>query len=457
VRRTAIAAALAAGALAALAPAPADAQFIFDGGVRVVRAYELGVVVRGDVGIDYRGDEAAGCAERHLCDVSGTTVWRAPREGSLILAETVRRGRRGAFAALVFDGDGVVRSRTERAGAARCVDARRSPALVELPPASGSAVAIGIAGTSAADDLLRTRCAGPLTGDVVAALPAREVSLRDLRRGRLTLDLAGEREWRGGGFAGVARSTLRLDLGRARPADRGDGGLPRGVRTQRKRVVSVRYRIERAGGTIAARYAGVGDALACGPLDSCAVDGATTLGLAGAGGSFDLLAEGPAGLPRRRFLAALGIVRGGRARGIDLYGFGTLTGVGPPASSLARDGAPDCADTGAPLELGLGAFGRGRRRAGFEVTAARGPAGTLHTRCPGPIPTDLVEEGALVATTVPLRALGRRRVALRVRRVRGFEAPGYAGVVDADAELVLRRVRIAERTYREPVFDDEPF
>jgi hypothetical protein len=250
------------------------------------------------------------------------------------------------------------------------------------------------------------------------------------------------------------RSTVTLELGRARADDDDDDGVfPRGVRLRRNRTVVVSYRVERAGGTIAARYTGVGDALACGPLDSCGVDGATAIGLAGAGGSLDVLADGPAALPRRRFLAALGIVRGGRARGIELFAGGTLTGLGAPAASLTRDGEPDCADTGAPLELGLRVGGRGRARAVFEVTAFGG-TGSLRTRCPGPLDTDVADEGALVAATVPLRSLGRRRVVLRVRRVRGFDAPGWAGVVDGDVELVLRRVRIREHTYPAPVFDD---
>ena len=95
-----------------------------------------------------------------------------------------------------------------------------------------------------------------------------------------------------------------------------------------------------------------------------------------------------------------------------------------------------------------------RQRGAKVLATLHGPVGepplgqdaaVFATRCAGPRVGDLAQAQALPSEVVPLSALRRRKLTLRLRADTPFAQGGYAGRVTADIQVRLRRDRTLER------------
>src|SRR5205814_6863007 len=109
-RMSRLKAALAAAVVAAVAM-PAGALggggfsiivFGTTGGEKGLRTLYTSIEVSGSVTVDFHGDAAAGCAAKHLCDVSGSVRWNPSGSGSITAIGYRKHGQRyeEAFTAL---------------------------------------------------------------------------------------------------------------------------------------------------------------------------------------------------------------------------------------------------------------------------------------------------------------------------------------------------------------------
>jgi hypothetical protein len=465
-------------ALSAVLPAAAHAGgggFVItdvSGGTQTESLVQSDIKLTGAITVDFHGDAAAGCAAAHLCDVTGTVKWNPAGAGSLFAFGFRDQGRRfeqgyltiGDLAADERPMRTSARVRREGAAGSLCADAAPGDSTSGNDGATrGSSLKIRLidlpSRTNASGEVLRTDCAGPMARDVAALLPSRRVGERALVRGHRTLDFSADRTFAAHGLAGTLHSTVRLELvgGHKYPVGSFNGRAPR-TPTRRKRAIEVAYRVQRVTGGIATDVRGRGDRDLCGPFDACGVNGSVTTTLSASSGSAFLTAEGSIRRTRRDLRRAVGLARGRAPRtvardGYIAWGFDR----GSVVSELERDGAPACTDS-TPI-VGGGAvylqFTGGRVRAGYGSGGGL-VAGfdVLQTRCPGP--SSLAAPSTLATGTFPLRAFGRKRVVLRLTEGRGFSSGGYGARSRPDVTVVLRRTRIDEYTYREPI-DPDPY
>jgi len=153
------------------------------------------------------------------------------------------------------------------------------------------------------------------------------------------------------------------------------------------------------------------------------------------GASGQLIAIGPARRPYADFLAALGLSRAGRARGIAVSG--TVDWAQPVRAEMSQAGSL-CTDTaasgGVAIQLGLGGvFG------GF--------AQTWRTRCPGP---SLGDKQPILSGPLDRSVLDRRQFRLQVGGRGTSSDDGYVIRAHGHLSLVLRRGRITQQVSAEP-------
>ncbi|MEA2436165.1 MAG: hypothetical protein QOF65_721 [Thermoleophilaceae bacterium] len=469
-RRLRLAATLAA--LAAAAPATAlgggGGSFIFigpTGGSRALHAVSGRLEVTGSVTVDFHGDQAAGCEARHLCDVSGTVRWSPAGPGSVFAIGFREHGHSFEQGSLSF-GDlstdeqplwTSARVRRNGPGGSLCADGAAEQFIeTDSPARPGTSIELRLldlpSRQTTSSQVLRTRCAGPMTGDVAALLPTHRIGERALIRGHRTLDYSADRSFAAHGLAGTVHSTvvIRVVGGEKIPINGGGGRIP-ATRKQRIRAIDVVYRVERVSGQIATAVRGRGDPDLCGPLDACGISGSVTVTPTTSSGTASLSASAPARHSRRQLRQALGLAPGGTPRGVTRYGdVFWQRDLGDITSELTRLGAPACSDSD-PISGGgsvdLEFFG-GHVRASYGAGSFSG-VNVFRTRCPGPDSGDL--RAPLASGTFPLSIFRGRRVTLHLTQGHGFSSAGYTGRSDPDLTVVLRRTRIHEFSYTQEV------
>jgi hypothetical protein len=394
--------------------------------------------------VSFHGDAAAGCASYGLCAYAGTIVIR-PRNGTLSILTVRRRGRIGHAATLVL-GPGqsgyTTSARVQRsvAGApgGTCADAQSSPfGGSPLTVVRGSSVTIRL--LAPGGSLLQTRCAGPLDRDLAAVAPAATMPVSKALRGRTAIDLSGTGTFAAHGFAGTISSTVVLRLGRPGPSSSSGSPPPPGVKTQRMRIVTEHLSVVRLAGGLGAAIRGSADPIICGLLDTCGLSGTLSLAPVRHGASVQVLAVGPASRPYRDFLTALGLARGGRARGISVGMFVNVMGGVQAETNQAGVACTDTGGTGGVMAaigapLGLPATG------GSFV-------GPWRTRCPGPT---FENPSGGVSASLPRGALGRRQFTLQLLGRGSFGDDGYAITGSGRMSVVLRRARISQQVIAQP-------
>jgi hypothetical protein len=190
-----------------------------------VTHYEL-TRAEGTVKLTFRGDEAAGCRERGLCAISGTTTYSFGGKldfGQVFWAK--QRKRTIAFYGFFDAARGESVSDVVSEGSAEhCVDRRRVFSdSIEFEPRSKrvrftwrrerdpdqDGVIIG-----ADDTVFDTRCAGPELEDLAAsnAFPRADVPYRVFRSPRSSFRTTGTLPFAGGGFAGTVEWDLSYAL-----------------------------------------------------------------------------------------------------------------------------------------------------------------------------------------------------------------------------------------------------
>lgn len=149
-------------------------------------------------------------------------------------------------------------------------------------------------------------------------------------------------------------------------------------------------------------------------------------------------------LPRLALRRAVGLAPGPLPRKPRVYGYVTLNPErGSVKAVLDRDGTPSCRDTtsfgGGLIDLRA----RGRRVTARLASGADGIE-LLRTRCPGPLLADIERGTRLAVGRIPLRAVGRRRLTLRLDRGTRAATPGYMLRSRPDIRVVLEREEVKE-------------
>ena len=431
--------ALALAAIAGPAQAQTSGQIIAVGvpGGHVLSDTNIPIRVTGQMVVTFQGDAAAGCAAYGLCPYAGTIV-ASPSNGELTVA-TIRQGKRTRRAVGLFLGTGEagvstsahVQRSTPGGESGMCADANVFPFFGSPGAVTIHGRAVTIRALAKGGSLLRTRCAGPLDGDLAGVSPAATVSLGRALHGRETIDLSGTRTFAVHGFAGTVSSTLVFKLGKPATQQPSSVSFPPGIKTQRTRIVTERLRGTRLTGGLSAAVSGTADPVVCGLLDTCGLTGSLALSESRRGVTAEVNAMGPASRPYRDFLTALGLARGGRSSGISVLM--TVALFGRVQEQISQPGVT-CTDTAAAgvVSAEIGIFGRSRGGAAI---------GPWRTRCPGPL-FNLNNSLSGVVASLPAGALEHRQVTVRLRGTGSFSDDGYVVSVHGEESVDLRRGRV---------------
>lgn len=414
--------------------------------------YRVDLRVSGQLVVRFHGDPAAGCAAFLRCDVGGGTVrWRPQPRLGLELVFPRGRGREGVtFVSTGTPGarTAAVMRRSAADGTHLCRDSRADlHAMLPLIEADRRGLRLGMSARGGASGAwsggpMGTNCGGPLPADVLGGLPARTIGLRALRRGPVRVDLSGESRFAAGGLAGTVRSTIAVRVGKS-DVERRPRGLrpgPRGRDRPPVRSIAVEYRIERLAGSMP--VAATARSHNCARVDACGLAGTVAVTPGPARGEGYVVAYGR--VPRAALRRAVGLAPGPIPRKVSAYGYVAWTrGRGTVTAALDRDGIPACQDT-APLSSGLLELRVRDRRVTARIGGSAGFLGPdiLRTRCPGPLLADLKPKTELATGHIPLRALARRRVTLRLDRGTTSAARGYRLRSSPDLTVVLERERV---------------
>jgi hypothetical protein len=397
--------------------------------------------------VRFRGDAGAGCAVHGLCGYSGTIIWTPSPSAEVDISSVYVVGPRLTQLIDILDGEndesgdgGVTNTITQDSLPALTGMSTAGPACVDATYAGGdiqgtfhgARVQFELAQVSS-PSLIQTRCAGPMIGDVASALPKPEVSFAAIRHGDMTIGLGGRHRFDSHGFAGTVDSTLSARLAKPRRPQRQQNGATFGP-GERYRSVALRYRTSLSGAVVTTVDGDANPAL-CGPLGACGLHGTLTLDL-GRSPVAEISAIGPARLPYRDFLVALGLRAGTRTKQIHLYG-GVSWNRGGVLRARISGGGATCTDSVAAngdfaslaiarhkLVAQLGSFGGG----GYE----------FRTRCPGP----LGPQGSLADGGAQWPPRDTAKLVIPLGGDASFTDDGYHGQTDADLTLTMTHPRL---------------
>jgi hypothetical protein len=429
-RLAALAGAIAATALMGMAPAASAAA---------PRDLQMSLRLSGSVVAVWHGDPTRGCAAAGVCEVSGSATYSPGFRGSLEVGS-------GGFAFGGADASQppVVRVReADSGGATACADVLESG----FTPLGIDYLGYRLQVSLEQLDLSAGRCAGPRTLDLSHAFPSGSIAMRELRRGTSVLDLSARTKFAAGPFAGVLISTVKVALGRPRAVR--SSGFPRvlrGPRRARRRywVLDLAYRLRDVSGALVTDFRGQPDP-ACRALGACGAHGNSTYRLGGISGRIDLLAGGRLRGGRRRppvRRALQAVKRGPRA----VYGDTRLSHGRASVSETVASPGGTCSDTlfaeQPDIEVRSDAHVVMLLLRSFELGS---PGDALRTRCPGPSQEDVLGRASLAHGSIPLIALGRRRIDVPSGSQRSFSRSGYIG--SRSGQLVLRLELASARVY----------
>jgi hypothetical protein len=438
-RGIALAAATAGAALLLAAAQPASAYNSDVSG-------DLGVT--GAVTITWHGDPARGCAAAGLCGYSGSLTVR-PDSGEYDFTVAGGRLREGYVFLDVYSPRAIVRVKRTEGGseAGGCVDVVSGAGFDMYPTRAGRRrVRLALA----SEGLSSGRCAGPPLNGLLKMLPRRTRSLASLTDHRALLDFSGDAPFSKSRFSGTIRSTLRMRFGKGRvtPPDTG-GGRPRD-RRPRVRIADLHavYRVARYAGSLSTSFGSLSDP-PCADFDACGLSGSTrwSIDSAKARVSIDALAR-----TRRSDHGASGVLAAVRRGPANVYGEGNLTSnFGTVRADMTRSGGSGCHDTASAASPGVALYTEPSKRLTFELDgedAYPSPDSLVRTGCPGPRDEDVLGLDPTAFGTVPIGALGKRVITVRMRDSRPFSKAGFDGHYSADLTLRLERVSLDARYRR---------
>jgi hypothetical protein len=433
------------------APVAAAAQsasiYAFGNGAHVIRQIGLAGSVSGQVVVSFRGDPASGCRALGVCEYSGTVIWNPGRSVDLEVAK-LRVHKRIEYTAFASFGIGPSSDESTTARVQRNIDGRPAGRCDDAEPQAGTPSTVVRERTftlqlfAEQGSLLTTRCAGPRDGELAAAGPRVMLPVGRLLRGQRLLDLREARSFAARGFTGTVISTVMLRLGKPRNAgNNGAGGFPPGIKRVRTRIVTEHLSRVGVRGNVTASFQGSSDADLCSLLDSCGLVGTTTLDPISRSPQGYLYASGPATLPYRAFLVALGLRRGSPPAAIRMGGGVSWEDDGSAHEQLT---APNrCSDV-ARLGAGFATIDSRRTRLLLSYNPAEPPT----TECPGPNVAAL--GSGLLSGSMPRTTLSSRPFTLVLRRGSSLRDDGYTGSVRGSLRLTLRRGRVTQQVITEP-------
>jgi hypothetical protein len=406
------------------------------------RQLEAQMRATGSVAISWHGDPARGCAASGLCAYRGSLTVRPGSDG-LFDVEATHGRVTDSFGYFGFGNTAVVRvARAAGDGSedGGCVDITSTDQLSPYAtPAARGQLRVALSGYG----LSPGRCAGPAFEQVIDRLRARHaVSLARLRAGGTTIDLSRRVPFASGSFSGAVVSTLRLRIGRLAPVSEGSFPSPpppRRHRARRIRVVDVqaRYRVTSLIGYYSAAFHGL-PGPDCLPFDACATKGTETWAIITRDGLVEVDASARA---RRSDRGLRGAVTALERPGATVETYGDLAhAVGETTADLERPGPTRCRDHARARAPSLsGAFGT-RIALALGGSGAEGFGDLLRTGCPGPTEADVLGRGTLGASSLPVRALLRRRLDVTLRSRGRFGGIAYSGSRRGHFVLQLRRI-----------------
>jgi hypothetical protein len=394
--------------------------------------YEARATFTGQLSVRFHGATSAGCARRGVCGYRGSITLRPDSSADFLLVQSRRFGRRVQQAFLASNpessGPGVASHVVRYAGSTRaglCADAGQSSFQLTASSRGGR---LAFALLQHGGTVLETRCAGPLDGDVADASPRAAVSFSQLTHQNTRMSFTSTHTFAAHGFAGTVSSTIVV---RIRKLRRQRSAMPsRGSsKTKRLRIVRESLSIVGTAGRLSTRFAGTPNPTVCQLLDSCGVAGVVSWEPLPTHASGELVAVGPASLPYRDFLAALGL-RHGPAHGITVLG--TLGGADSDLVTERMSHSGTCTDS---AHVGSSELEIGVRKGGG--TAGYLPIAPIRTRCPGP----LIGQGfhALAVTRFPRAKLAQHRFTLVLHAGTPLHDDGYTGRVAGQVTLTVRR------------------
>ncbi len=441
-RRGRIVATVVAAALATPAAAAAQVQSVLVFGVgQPVTQQTIPVRTSGHVLVQFHGDAAAGCASHGLCGYRGTVVWTPAPSGQVIVGSG-RAGGHIQYTVSVFPQPagpgapvgGITSANVTQAGLSgqpiTCTDAVSALGALELQVRHGQ-VRFRLAQN--ANPLLTTRCAGPRDDVILPLLPAPQLSLARIRRGRLTVGLGVTRSFAGDGFAGTIVSDLALHLERAGETTRVRTGLT-GGRPHHQRQLHLSATLA---GSVMEQINADPNPDICGPLGACGATGTLTIQPQRSAGTAQIELTAPVGRPAPA-LSSLGSTLGRRTSVLGSAFWDT----GSTVDATIVQGSERCTDSG-PLGGSIVTLGAIRGRLTASYASAGFPAGTASfTGCPGPAGVSVTTP--LAAGSVSLSRLARRRITIRMTMGTGFQDYGYG--IRTTPHLTLTLIRRSVRT-----------
>jgi hypothetical protein len=376
---------------------------------------------------------------------TGEIVWTPGPEGQFTAGEAQRNGRYiDGF--LASTGGAGVTARVETPNRA-CTDTSGGELFDQAAIEGGKdGVRVALAGTtpaSAGFHMTDTQCGGPLADDIGRAL-GKGVSVRraQLVKGSFDIDLRSSAPLFAPGMKGTVASTVVAHVGAREP---GHPESPERARPGGTNLMSVNYRVLRMSGRMDADFAGGGELCAelasCGAHETIALDAGRPRHA-----SFSLSAYASGKRPLADLRAALGLPHsGGSANGIDWVGTGELTSRSTLVSAaLLRDGNPVCKDQRHLPSLQLFLQRSGAR---IDARLSAGIQTTLRTSCPGPALWHGAVEPILASGSLPLSALRRKQLTLRLTRGHSLATDGWSGRTRANFTIVLRRTSVSKRHF----------
>jgi hypothetical protein len=402
---------------------------------------EIPVRLRGELTVQFHGDQATGCAARGLCGFSGTVTWQPPSTGMLDADTFDEHGRTRYDVSLDLSGQGFslgppvnggvttadVRFAPNGAAGSSsiCTDAAPAGSDIEMP-VHLRAASLSLA--AASPSLLGTRCAGPLQSDIASLLARRVVDVATLSHGHAGVSLVSSSDFAVHGLAGTVTSTVQLELGR--PHTERVPDLRSSPGPAKLRTVAVSYRAHLDGSVVTHVQ---GDPSSCAPLGSCGANGTFALHVHSTPGTLLLVAVTRKRRPLRDALTALGLRKGGDPRGVFVLGFFIARGS-TYAVEMAQ-GATTCTDIapGGPGAV-LVTVTRGRLKAAFgpELQAP-------HLRCPGPT---VSPDNGLASGTARIGQLTRHGGTIHLGTGVKLNDDGYTGSTTSNLALTLSRPKV---------------
>jgi hypothetical protein len=418
----------------------------------------------------------------------GTITWTPPSSGEFEMLSGGSGARRWLRGALDLGGNGAMTSVSiGRGGSSMCTDTAGRAEDVQLPVLAAGPRRLRFAlfarhvndllffarretPTALAfqymalgprlDEPAPTHCGGPLPSDFLRGLPSRTLSLRELAKGRMRIDLSGATTFSAAGLTGTVTSTIAVRVAKMRQAPF-PFTQPRVPLSREDRALYIHYRIVRVSGAFGVNFRNV--SASCAALDACGMTGGVHVQLGPGRGTAEAIVYEPGVTSSQLLRRSIGLAPGAGDGGAQVTVFGSWShAAGSISETVDRNGAVACRDTARlPVEeFEISNFGARASAVigGTDMGVFAPNRDLLRTRCPGPIASDLYH-GGLAYASFPTRLLGRRTLTLRLTHGTNLSPLGvgpplpFTFRAQSNVTVVLQRIGVTEELLPDSAFE----